>query len=912
MKTLLLLTLIIALTLFSSATPAVSSSFVPLWGLGFGAWGLGFGNSATSITPSSFIPHPSSLNVPIVFVSRNRMDTVDGLHVGPPVNARGRESIPGGRLRVLYPDGTVADLTDGREIYDVADPDVSYDAKHVVFAGVPAPDGRWRIYEIGIDGTGLRQLTFSDWPVPPDLAPAQRRAAGRFLQAYGDFCPAYLPDGRIIFASTRYPTQSASCGERGTNLYVMNPDGSTLHRVTTTRAGVYDPSILSDGRVLLTQWSDNQNVPAPAGPGLREPIADVNFAPSAWNIWAMRPDGSNTGHYAFTFGPLEDQGGLCQPREMPDGRIVFTVRGAPGLLGDTLPSGIAIARPGMGKEGKLQVLGNPRGLEGPHALSPAPLPDGRIVCAYTPEPSAAFNFGLYVVGDDLRDPVLLYDDVATDELDPVPAVAREVPPVLPDGPHADSASEDPRAPAAYTATLICHNVYADLPLEVNPIPSPLVGTVTHVDFYDDGPVFTSTIPGIPPRKAPARLIDSVPVNPDGSFTATVPADRPIFWVLCSTTGVVARYPLSPEHPRRPVGSMEPYVPGHDWFRPGQVASCTGCHQGHMIRPDLAMEAQANLARVATASASSTRSEFEFWVGAGRANDGRLAEGRGRFAWVAAERDPAPWVKLRWPAPVTVTDMAFYPLPGAHPASARLTASDGTTRDVPWVPPAHNGPITLAFDEPLQVEWLRLELTGDGLLGLAEWAIYGPADVSFPAAPPPAPANLRLPFPDAPVAWLSWDPAPLAGLAGYRIHYGPAPGVYTATADVGNVTHHLLAGLTDGQTVYAVVRAVNIASVEGAPSNEVRVTARAPVIESVTPASGPTAGGTRVTITGRNFSPRGVVVRIGHRSRGAQVRVIDEHTIEAVTYRAWEPGPVDVEVVNPDGLGAVLPKGFTYQ
>ncbi len=843
------------------------------------------------------------------------METVDGLHVGPPVNVRGREATPGGRLRVLHPDGRVVDLTDGRRPFDVADPDVSYDAKHVVFAGALTPGARWHIFEVRMDGTGLRQLTFDDLTLPAGLVPPARERTVLRNWRYGDFCPAYLPDGRIIFASTRYPTQSASCGERGMNLYVMNPDGSGLHRVTTTRAGAYDPSVLSDGRVLFAQWSDNQNTPAPAGPGLREPIADVNFAPSAWNLWAMNPDGSGAGHYAFTAGPLNDEGGLCQPRELPDGRLVFTVRGAPGLLGDTLPSGIAIARPGMGEEGELHVLGNPRGLEGPHALSPAPLPDGRIVCAYTEQSavggqqSAIFNFGLYVVGDDLKNPTLLYDDPATDELDPTPAVARTVPPAIPDGPHAAEISEDPRAPAPYTATLVCQNVYADLPLDINAIPSPLVGTVASVEFYDDSPVFTSTIPDLPARKMPARSIGAVPVQPDGSFTAVVPADKPIFWVLRTTTGAAVRAPLSPALPDRPGGSQEFYVPGHDWLRPGQTATCTGCHQGHMIRPDLSFQAQANLARVATARASSTREGLEFFVGAARVNDLRLAEGRGRFAWVAAVDDKSPWVELRWPAPVTVNGVTLHPLADARITSARLTGSDGTVLDFTrW--PTDDAPLSMNLSAPVQVEWLRLTFTGRGPLGLAEWAVYGPAAVSFPATPPPAPANLRAAFPGSSVAWLVWDQSPLAGLAGYRIHYGPAPGVYTATADVGLVSHHLLAGLADGQTVYAVVRAVNTAGVAGPPSNEVNITVHAPVIESVTPATGPVAGGTRVTITGRNFAPRGVLVRIGHRAY--QVRVVDDRTIEAVTYRAWEPGPVNVEVVNPDGLGAVLPNGFTYR
>ncbi|MBU1877460.1 MAG: IPT/TIG domain-containing protein, partial [Chloroflexi bacterium] len=319
--------------------------------------------------------------------------------------------------------------------------------------------------------------------------------------------------------------------------------------------------------------------------------------------------------------------------------------------------------------------------------------------------------------------------------------------------------------------------------------------------------------------------------------------------------------------------------------------------------------QANLARVATASASSTRPGFEFFVGAQRANDLRLTEGRARFAWVAAEGDQSPWVELRWPAPVTVTGVMLYPMAGTHIASAQLTGSDGTVLDLDhW--PIDDTPLSVDWPAPVPVEWLRLTFQGRGPVGLAEWAVSGPADVSLPPVPQTAPTNLRPAFPGSSVAWLLWDPVPLAGLAGYRIHYGSAPGVYTAMADVGLVSHHLLTGLANGQTVYAVVRAVSTAEVEGPPSNEVSATIHAPVIESVTPTTGPLAGGTRVTITGRNLAPRGVVVRIGHRSY--QVRVVNDHTVEAVTYHAWEPGPVDVEVVNPDGLNAVLPGGFTYQ
>jgi len=54
-----------------------------------------------------------------------------------------------GRLRLLIDDPAGA----------VRDPCVSYDAKRIVFAYRPAGTPHYRLYEIGIDGQGLRQLT---------------------------------------------------------------------------------------------------------------------------------------------------------------------------------------------------------------------------------------------------------------------------------------------------------------------------------------------------------------------------------------------------------------------------------------------------------------------------------------------------------------------------------------------------------------------------------------------------------------------------------------------------------------------------------------------------------------------------------------------------------------------------------
>lgn len=79
------------------------------------------------------------------------------------------------------------------------------------------------------------------------------------------------------------------------------------------------------------------------------------------------------------------------------------------------------------------------------------------------------------------------------------------------------------------------------------------------------------------------------------------------------------------------------------------------------------------------------------------------------------------------------------------------------------------------------------------------------------------------------AALAWD-APttnadgtaLTGLAGYKLHYGLAPGSYAKTVNVGTSTSYTLSGLASG-TYYIAVTAYNKAGAESGHSNEVKKT-----------------------------------------------------------------------------------------
>ena len=71
------------------------------------------------------------------------------------------------------------------------------------------------------------------------------------------------------------------------------------------------------------------------------------------------------------------------------------------------------------------------------------------------------------------------------------------------------------------------------------------------------------------------------------------------------------------------------------------------------------------------------------------------------------------------------------------------------------------------------------------------------------------------------AVLTWDavtgPVPAAG---YRLHYGTAPGTYLQVVDVGNVTTTPVTGLSSGTTYYFAATALDASNNESAFSNEV--------------------------------------------------------------------------------------------
>jgi len=136
----------------------------------------------------------------------------------------------------------------------VRDPAVHYDGKTIVFSYRPAKDEHYHLYTINADGSGLKQLTSG---------------------VFDDIEPTWLPDGDIMFASSRSRRWVNCWLTQVATLYRMKPDGSGVRMVSANIEHDNTPWMLPDGRVLYMRWEYVDR-------------RQVNFH----HLWTMNPDGT--------------------------------------------------------------------------------------------------------------------------------------------------------------------------------------------------------------------------------------------------------------------------------------------------------------------------------------------------------------------------------------------------------------------------------------------------------------------------------------------------------------------------------------------------------------------------------------------------------------------------------------------
>lgn len=83
--------------------------------------------------------------------------------------------------------------------------DLSFDASTIVFDWKSSADEGYRIYEVGVDGRGLRRVLGA-----PENEAELVKVRYAYHNGTDDMHPCYLPDG-IVFVSTRCQT-STLCG----------------------------------------------------------------------------------------------------------------------------------------------------------------------------------------------------------------------------------------------------------------------------------------------------------------------------------------------------------------------------------------------------------------------------------------------------------------------------------------------------------------------------------------------------------------------------------------------------------------------------------------------------------------------------------------------------------------------------
>jgi mono/diheme cytochrome c family protein len=214
---------------------------------------------------------------------------------------------PGGDLMTLVPatpSGTLrnltGDLTNGAG--DVSDPEIflqtSEEQFRVVFAMRTSSADRWHIYEVEVNADGTRA---SD--------PVQLTCG-----TSNEVDPQYLPDGRIVFSSDRPGHLDEYERRRSTVLHMLDRtqpvlssqpscDSGEVVQISFNQSHDRNPIVLRDGTIAFSRW---------------EHLGGVNKFP----MFVMEPDGTDM---FVKYGSHSGVNSFLDLRELADGRMIGTM-----------------------------------------------------------------------------------------------------------------------------------------------------------------------------------------------------------------------------------------------------------------------------------------------------------------------------------------------------------------------------------------------------------------------------------------------------------------------------------------------------------------------------------------------------------------------------------------------------------
>lgn len=390
----------------------------------------------------------------------------------------------------------------------IRDPQVHYDGQTILFSYRKGDQPYYHLYEIQADGTGLRQLTGGP---------------------YDDFEPTYLPNGEIVFCSSRCRRWVPCWSTQVAVLYRCDADGQNIRKVSSNIEQENTPCVLPDGRLLYTRWEYLDR-------------SQVDYH----HLWTVNPDG--TGQMVY-FG-----------NQYP-GTVMIDAQPIPGTR-----KVVASFSPGHGRTEHMGAI---------TVVDPRAGPDAG---PFTRRISSGADFrDPYPLAEDCflvarNDSILLMDgNGVTTALYTLPTAGagqwcHEPRPLLPRKPERIIRSRVD--PSQETGRLILANVNLGrsmqgvkpgeikklLVLESLPEPINFNGAYPYNISWMEPISFGGTF-------ALARVLGTVPVEPDGSAHFELPALRSLFFVALDEANLSVK-------------RMQSFVT----VQPGETTSCTGCHE----------------------------------------------------------------------------------------------------------------------------------------------------------------------------------------------------------------------------------------------------------------------------------------------------------------------------------------------
>ncbi len=280
----------------------------------------------------------------------------------------------------------------GQLRYDVKDLHVSHDGSRLLFS-MRAPEiedaddedqPTWNIWEYDVSTDALRRIIDSDVTA----------------RAGQDVAPAYLPDGRIVFSSTRQriskavlldegKPQYSGLDEEGDSpafvLHVMDDDGQNIEQITFNQSHDLDPMVADDGTIVFSRWDNagqtrNNGVNLyrvnPDGTGLSYLFGrhSHDSVPETNDIQYLQPRKSDSGNLLVQLRPFESDDYASVLAEVDVDQFVEANLRTDGTEG----SGQRSLVPGVGLDGQLSLKGS--------YASVSPLLDGtnRYLVSWTP------------------------------------------------------------------------------------------------------------------------------------------------------------------------------------------------------------------------------------------------------------------------------------------------------------------------------------------------------------------------------------------------------------------------------------------------------------------------------------------------------------------------------------------------